>query len=1260
MKDLKTNIELSFETKGRQDLSSTLRTVNSIKDALKTINSLKTGLSGAGKSIDSVSSKVQTQTNKMEGLDKQVKLASASIAAFTGKQKGLNSILKDNATALQAQVAAMREMAKLGGKVGGYTGRYVGTNRAGMGGRPALGPDAASAKAASDAAKLAAREARETAAQARREEKAAVADKRAAEAAAYREKRLQLLEQATQQRAMAKEQRAAALEQARVARAAYQEQRAAQLDLRRQERNAILSKNSENAALYRQQRMELAQQMQAQRAASRNGRATVGYDSWITGQLNEGITGNRQGRTSLSNLRRRSERRFANSVSSVASGGGVGGVVTGAAAAAGGLGIFNSMKEMDGLRKQLEAVSGSTEKANDRFKFLNDTANRLGANTKSLIGTFTGFSVAGEAAGMTEQEIRKITESITQANTVMNAANPETLKRGMIALQQMLGKGTVQMEELKGQFGDAFKDAIPTAAKAAGVSVDELTKRIESGSVRAREFVNLLAMEYEKKFASAAEKASQSIQAQQNRLANTFNQIIDQLNTSGAADGIADAFKEINAAFKEAFDPEAVKATAQAIGTLAREIGKAVATVIKFVAANPEIVTMGAKVLAVVAAMGALKVVVGTVLGPVAALMTALGGFSLMGRLAKDLAKAILGIGTASNTANGSVRKLLGGAAALGTASYVTDGVGTALDAKDTMRSLKEKGWSEMTAEEAEQKLKTLEASKSSLLNRAGRGIAGWLPGDNPGNAVDQEIELGKGRLAAIKMQQRAKYSTEQKQIKDKEEAERKAAQAEIDKQQAELRDSLFKPGKTPGAGSDGRTASAQANEMRSAARAAARITTEAELDVIRAARERKLAELDRELEAGRISYANYFNDIKQARLAEIDEEKAAVMDRIDDEIGAEKIAQADARDAASQKAIQVRIDALEQSKISKELAFQEKTASVIADTEERRSKAVKDLAREYAALASEVDAFDGNIDLSNLRANLEEQYSSLRQSFMANGNTAGAGLIDAKINNEVARARLGNMDNQLDSRRLEVQNQIAALELQVMERKAYSFDIENQTLALKKQIAAETLRALEAELAVTDDAKTRLELQARILEQKQALTEKTADQKAAEDSVSGALNKMFGDAQTLTVSLKDLIGNFVRDIANDMQRQLSQKLSEMAMNAIFPKDGQGSDSIVGQLLNGFGQMVMGGFGGGAGAGASGGGNFFAGLSAAGAPAGTGLSLGQIGASGATQSGGGSVVNMVINTPDANSFRASKTQINQTLFSAGQRAAQRS
>ena len=130
--------------------------------------------------------------------------------------------------------------------------------------------------------------------------------------------------------------------------------------------------------------------------------------------------------------------------------------------------IKNTAVEIASIRVAFESITGSSQGAAQEMAYVASEAQRLGLDMMALAGSFKGFSAAGKSAQMSSADVKDIFFSVSEAATVMGLSAEKT-GRTMYALEQMLSKGTVSMEELRQQLGDQLPGAFTMAAKAMGV-----------------------------------------------------------------------------------------------------------------------------------------------------------------------------------------------------------------------------------------------------------------------------------------------------------------------------------------------------------------------------------------------------------------------------------------------------------------------------------------------------------------------------------------------------------------------------------------------------------------------------------------------------------------------------------------------------------------------------------------------------------------------------------------------------------------------
>ena len=230
---------------------------------------------------------------------------------------------------------------------------------------------------------------------------------------------------------------------------------------------------------------------------------------------------------------------------------GFGGMVAGMSAFGLMASTVNTAQRLEGARASLIAATGTAEKGGEAFAFLSSEAQRIGVNLLDSSRAFTNLVASGKSVGFSMKQSQELFSATAEAARVLNLSTDDTAG-ALKAMQQMLSKGTVQSEELKGQLGERLPGAFGMAAKAMGVTTMELGKMLQNGEVLATELLPLLTIEL-KKFArtdGALEKAMQSNAAEMERMRNSFAEMQDEVAQGGFLEAMTKLFKSAAGAMK--------------------------------------------------------------------------------------------------------------------------------------------------------------------------------------------------------------------------------------------------------------------------------------------------------------------------------------------------------------------------------------------------------------------------------------------------------------------------------------------------------------------------------------------------------------------------------------------------------------------------------------------------------------------------------------------------------------------------------------
>lgn len=144
--------------------------------------------------------------------------------------------------------------------------------------------------------------------------------------------------------------------------------------------------------------------------------------------------------------------------------------------------------------------------------YVSDLSNKLGLSLQSTASAYMGFAAAAKGTALEGAATRTVFEAVSKAASVMGLS-AEQSSGALLALQQMVSKGTVQAEELRGQLGERLPGAFQIAARAMGVTTQELGELLEQGKVLADDFLPKFAAQLEKDIGGAAEKAADRLGA---------------------------------------------------------------------------------------------------------------------------------------------------------------------------------------------------------------------------------------------------------------------------------------------------------------------------------------------------------------------------------------------------------------------------------------------------------------------------------------------------------------------------------------------------------------------------------------------------------------------------------------------------------------------------------------------------------------------------------------------------------------------------
>jgi tape measure domain-containing protein len=217
------------------------------------------------------------------------------------------------------------------------------------------------------------------------------------------------------------------------------------------------------------------------------------------------------------------------------------------AAAFAGVSVAQFVREFTDANVQLErftsavtAIRGNGTLAGQELDYLRNVADRLGLSINSTSGAYVSLLAATKGTALEGAQTRDIFESIARAMSLLGKSSADT-EGALLAVQQMISKGSVSSEELRGQLGERLPGAFQIAARSIGVTTAELGKLLEGGQVIAADFLPKFAAELNNTFGGGTGQVD-TYTAAINRLGNAWQEMLQTIGQ--AAGGLSGAFPD--------------------------------------------------------------------------------------------------------------------------------------------------------------------------------------------------------------------------------------------------------------------------------------------------------------------------------------------------------------------------------------------------------------------------------------------------------------------------------------------------------------------------------------------------------------------------------------------------------------------------------------------------------------------------------------------------------------------------------------------
>ncbi|RIX47496.1 MAG: hypothetical protein D3M94_07425 [Rhodocyclales bacterium GT-UBC] len=233
--------------------------------------------------------------------------------------------------------------------------------------------------------------------------------------------------------------------------------------------------------------------------------------------------------------------------------------------------------KFDSLKTQYQfGNGGDVRKAADEMAYAAKLANRLGLELTATTQGYGKIQAASKGTTLEGEKTRAIFTAIASASAVMGLS-AEDQSGVLLAISQMMSKGTVSAEELRGQLGERLPSAFKIAAAAMKVTEEELGKMLETGQLTAAQFLPRFAEALQQSVNGSLRTAETSARANLQRLENAFTEFKLRIASSGLLDKVSEQIERLLAHI-------AAMAESGELDKLAKGFADAFGSVVKFLA----------------------------------------------------------------------------------------------------------------------------------------------------------------------------------------------------------------------------------------------------------------------------------------------------------------------------------------------------------------------------------------------------------------------------------------------------------------------------------------------------------------------------------------------------------------------------------------------------------------------------------------------------------------------------------------------------
>ncbi len=233
-------------------------------------------------------------------------------------------------------------------------------------------------------------------------------------------------------------------------------------------------------------------------------------------------------------------------------------------------------REMIANEAAFGALTGSQEGGKAEYKYLQQFSNTYGMRSTDAAGGYKRILASAAGTKLEGAGAKNIFEGVALYGKALGLSD-ENMSRATTAISQMISKGTIMSEELKGQLAEATPGAVQIFAKAiTGGDVSKLFNMMEKGEVKAADVMERVAEAFKEAAhqGGALEKMMKTSASEQARFVNAWDDFLKTIFESGVDDALALIFSILTKTLK--FFSRYIKLVRDGLGAVPSVVWKVV------------------------------------------------------------------------------------------------------------------------------------------------------------------------------------------------------------------------------------------------------------------------------------------------------------------------------------------------------------------------------------------------------------------------------------------------------------------------------------------------------------------------------------------------------------------------------------------------------------------------------------------------------------------------------------------------------------